>query len=308
MPEWFESGETWYPSKWGADDELGTLNLLTPEKVISATRLVKKGKVYRLGSLLYPGMPGQKMRPVSFLIAHRIYDPEEPSRWPSNSRNKCNNSYGRLEMSDHTGTHLDTLNHISLGDKVYNGIDSKEITTPLGTTKLGIEKVPPIVTRGVMVNVAEIKNKEILDKSYPITIDDTMAYLQKYKLTIERGDAVLFYTGVSKLWMQPQKWLEYGFGGEAPGIGYELAKWLAAKDIAVAGTDCAPHEVCPSDAGSDLKDPVHQYFLTKSGIRTLDGAKLDELARDKVSEFLFIASPLPMQGMTASPISPVAIT
>jgi kynurenine formamidase len=302
--EWFESNDPWYPSKWGPDDEYGSLNALVPEKILRATKLVKEGRVYRLGHLIYHEMPTKTSihGPFYYIVSQRVYDHRPPIR--KQYRNKFGAMLCRLELVDHLGTHIDALNHIAYDNKFYNGVDAYWATTQKGTLKLGIDSTPPIVTRGIMIDVTRIVGREILDKGYAITINDAETFLREEGLKIEPGDAILFYTGVSKLWMEPTKYNE--FFDHSPGVGYELAKWCAEKDPAVVGADTPATEVVPSELG-DVWLPVHQYLITKCGIRIIDNLKLDELAKDKVYEFLFICSPLPIKGGTASPVAPVAV-
>ncbi len=304
MAEWFETAD-WYPSKWGPTDELGTLNALSKEKLLSSVKLVKKGKVYRLAHLIYNEMPVRVglHGPFSFFISQRVYDHRPPIREPT--KNKFGASLGRLEMVDHLGTHLDSLNHVSADNKFYNGIDAFQTTTPKGTLKLGMESVPPVITRGIMVDAALLSSKEILAKGYSVKPAEVERFLKERGLTLEKGDALFVHTGVSKLWMEPTKYNEYF--EEAPGIGFELAKWLDKKDISITGADTPATEVLPAEQeGTRL--PVHQYLLAKCGIRLIDNIKLDELAKDRVYEFLFVCASLPIRGATGSPVVPLAIT
>ena len=303
LVEWFDAAG-WYPSKWGPADELGTLNTLSQEKLLSSLKLVKRGKVYRLGHLIYNEMPTRAALhgPFSFFTSQRVYDHRPPLREPTT--NRFGAALCRLEMGDHLGTHLDSLNHISLDNKFYNGNDAFELTTTMGTLKLGIDSAPPVVTRGIMIDGALLHKKVILDKGYPVTRKDAEEFLKKAGLTVEKGDAVFVNTGASTLWMQPAKYGEYYEA--APGIGYDLAKWLGERDVSIVGADTPATEVVPAELpGTRL--PVHQYLITKCGIRLIDNIKLDELARDKVYEFLFICSHLPIKGGTASPVAPLAL-
>lgn len=303
MAEWYDSPD-WHPSKWGASDELGTLNTLTEEKVLSSLKLVRKGKVYRLGHLIHSEMPVRTALhgPFGFFTSQRTYDHRPPLREPT--ANKFGAALSRVEMSDHLGTHLDALNHVSQNGKLYNGIDAYETSTPRGSLRLGIESSPPIVTRGLMVDVASLRGKDVLDKGYAITPEDASEFLSRQNLKAERGDAIFFHAGVSRFWSDTPKYNEYW--ENSPGIGYALAKWLDKQDVSVAGSDTPGSEVGPPELkGTRL--PVHQYLIAKCGIRLIDNIKLDELARDKVYEFLFICSPLPIRGATASPVAPVAV-
>jgi len=305
MVEWFETEERWYPSKWGENDELGTLNVLSSEKVLKAIRLVKKGRVYLLAHQIFLGMPMRRTGyhgPFFYMLTVRPYDHKPPIRKPT--RNKFGSAICRLELVDHLATHIDALNHISYDNKLYNGIDAFEVSTPSGTLKLGIEKTPPIVSRGVLVDIAGFMGVDVLEQGYAITVKDTEKFLKDHNLNIERGDVVLFNTGVSKFWEEVElyeKYLE-----SSPGVGYELAKWLAERDVAAVGSDAPATEVTPPEL-EETYLPVHQYLITKCGIRIIDRMCLREIAADKVYEFLFVCAPLPIRGATASPAAPLAI-
>ncbi len=303
MPEWFETS-SWFPSKWGPNDELGTLNTLSSKKVLDSLKLVRKGKVYRLAHQIYNEMPVRAALhgPFSFFTSQRVYDHRPPLR--ESTTNKFGATLCRLEMVDHLGTHLDSLNHIAADNKFYNGVDAFQVTTPRGTLRLGIESVPPIITRGIMVDAASLSGKEILEKGHSVAPEDVERFLKAKSLTLEKGDALFVHTGVSKLWMEPSKYIEYFEA--APGVGYDLAKWLDRKDVSISGADTPNTEVLPAELrGARL--PVHQYLIAKCGIRLIDNMKLDELARDETYEFLFVCSSLPIKGATGSPVAPLAI-
>jgi kynurenine formamidase len=240
--------------------------------------------------------------PFSYFTSQRVYDHRPPLREPTT--NKFGAALGRLEMVDHAGTHIDALNHISVDNRLYNGVDAFEVSTPKGSLKLGIETSPPIVTRGVMIDVPSLHGKQILDKGYAVTPKEVETFLTKNRLGVGEGDALFVYTGVSKLWSEPVKYNEYWEA--SPGIGYELAKWLGGREVSVAGADTPGSEVGPPELkGTRL--PVHQYLVTKCGIRLIDNLKLDELAKDGVYEFLLFCAPLPIKGGTGSPVAPVAV-
>jgi kynurenine formamidase len=302
MPEWFESGETWYPSKWGPDDELGTAATLTPQKLLGALGLVRQGRVMSLGHPIFLGMPGRVAThgPFYYLTSQRVYDHRPPIR--TVTKNKFGAALCRFEMTDHLGTHLDALNLIAYDNKFYNGVDAFENTLPSGSQKLGVDTCPPIATRGVLVDAT--RDGQLMEQGEPITVEMTERFLADHHLTIGPGDAVLFHTGVSRLWHQTERYNEYY--EREPGIGYALAKWLGAKDVAVTGADTPSTEVSPAEIeGTRL--PVHQYLITKCGIRLIDNLKLDELAAAGVYEFLFLCAPLRIKGATASPVAPVAM-
>ncbi|HLH86527.1 MAG TPA: cyclase family protein [Thermoplasmataceae archaeon] len=302
MPEWYETNEKWYPSEYGADDQLGTLNHVDSEKVLSAMKLVKKGKVYRLSHEIYNGMPGRQDRhgPFFYLLSQRVYDQRPPFR--EATRNKFGAALCRVEMVDHLATHLDALNHIAFENKFYNGHDAFELSTTWGTPKLGIETTPPIVTRGICVDATG--GRGMMDAGEPISTSLVERFLKEHNISVEPGDAVFFYTGVGKLWSDPKKYNE--FYEKSPGIGIDLAKWLARNKVSVSGSDTPSTEVTPPElAGTRL--PVHQYLITLHGMRLIDNINLNEVMADGVYHFLFMLSPLRIRGATASPVSPIAV-
>jgi kynurenine formamidase len=302
MAEWFESGAPWFPSKWGADDQQGTAATLTESKVLSSLSLVRKGRVLPLGHPIFLGMPGRQAThgPFHYTTSQRVYDHRPPLR--TVTKNKFGAALCRMEMTDHLGTHLDALNHISFDNKFYNGVDAYENTLPTGSYKLGIDTGPPIVTRGILVDATQ--DGVVMEKGTPITVDATENFLTDHRLEVGPGDAVLFHTGVSSLWHQVERYNEYY--ESAPGIGYDLARWLGDRDVSVTGADTPSTEVSPAELeGTRL--PVHQYLITKCGIRLLDNLKLDELAHAGVFEFLFVCAPLRIKGATASPVTPLAV-
>lgn len=301
MTEWFESDEPWYPSKWGSGDVLGTLNVLGAESVLAAARLIRRGRVYRLGHEIFHGMPTKDDAhgPFAYFVSTRPYDDRGAER--SASRNKFGATHCRLEMVDHLGTHIDALNHIAFDNRFYNGVDAYAEITAEGVRKLGMETFPPIVTRGVLVDVAGLHGVDVLDRGYAITVDDAERCLDENGLNIRPGDAVVFHTGLSTSWGDPSQ--QSGYFDSPPGVGYALGKWLADRDVAVVGADNPATEVMPSELpGAFL--PVHQYLMVKHGIRVLDNLKLDELAADRVGEFAFVCAPLPIRGATGSPVTP----
>lgn len=299
--EWYEEENPDLSSKFGKNDELGNLNYITSKKILSSFQLIRNGKVYNLSHVIFNGMADRLTHgPYFFDILLRVYDNDYYKIY----KNKYGASLGRIEMCDHTGTHLDSLNHMAYNNKFFNNIDAYENTANLGSKKLGIEKTIPIITKGIMVDVADIHKKDKLEPGYSITREETENFLNEHNIKIEAGDAVFFYTGLSKEFSNPKAYDKYY--DSSPGIGYELAKFLAEKEVSVSGSDTPSSEVTPPES-ENTRLPVHQYLIAKSGIRLIDNIKLDELSRDKIYEFAFICLPLLIKGATATPVSPVAI-
>jgi len=289
----------WYPSKWGADDEIGALRAITPAQVIEAAQLVKTGTVYNLAHILEEGIPSLSFHGQFLYTTFRRHSLDLKSPGKLNDAGGMNT---RLEMADHTGTHIDALNHISIGERLYNGYLSEEVMGTFGTTKLGIEKTPPIFTRGVLIDVAYFLNEDVLDGGRAISAKEIRDCLEVNNLTVKSGDAVLVRTGWGKYWMSDNS----KFLGPVPGIDLSAAEWLEREGASIVGSDTWNVEVDPAIPAKGA-DAVHQHLITKSGIRMIENLSLEEVSRNRVLEFLFVCLPLRIKGGTGSPITPIAV-
>ena len=282
------------PSKWGAQDERGSANHMKPDSVMRATRLIKTGEVIEIGHVLGPNMP---------FFGTRRFDVHTKRTFmnqPSNRRGS--NEEIVISEIGQVGTQFDGFAHQTHEDSMYNCHKVSEQETRSGFRKLGVEKVGMLMTRGVMIDVAGLKGVDILPDAYEITVADLEAALQRQKLTIQPGDAVLIHTGWGKLWAKDNA----RYVKSCPGVGVKAAEWLVAKDPMLVGADNWPVEVSPNP-DKDLSLPGHQIFLVLNGVHLLENLKLDELAAKGVSEFAFVMQPLKIQGGSGSTVAPVAI-
>ncbi len=282
------------PSKWGAGDERGAANLQGPGQVLKAARLIRSGEVIELGRVLEGSMP---------LFGTRRFEVHTKRTGPSlgTNRRRSNEEIVITEIGQ-VGTQLDMFSHQTIGNELYNCVDTDEIGTRNGFTKLGIEKIGMLFTRGVMVDVAALKGVDTLPQGYEITPADLQAALARQGLSIEPGDAVFIHTGWGRLWGVDN--VKYNSG--CPGIGAAAAEWLAKQDVMLLGADNFPVEVAPNPDKS-ISLPVHQIALVVNGIFLLENMKLDELADKRVYEFAFAVQPLKIKGGTGSTVAPVAI-
>ncbi|PYM64651.1 MAG: hypothetical protein DMD79_06090 [Candidatus Rokuibacteriota bacterium] len=189
--------------------------------------------------------------------------------------------------------------------RYYNGFTEEEMGKPYGLEKLGMENCKPFFTRGILVDAAGLKG-QMLDKGDEIKLADVQAALQREGISegsIKPGDAIFFNTGWGSLWMKDNA----RFNSGCPGIGLEVAKWIADKQASVFGGDTWPTEVVPNP-NPDLAFVVHNELITKHGIYNHENLTFDELIADKVYEFVYVFSPVPLKGATGSPGSPIAIT
>lgn len=294
------AGPEWWPSEWGPDDERGAANLVTPAKVLEAASLIREGRIYELGRTYEQGMPIFGNRHFSLTI------PGLPT-FISGAQNGVvfNDELVSGELGQ-IGTQFDGLGHVGTeidGDYVfYNGFKLSEFGTSYGLTKLGIEKVGALFTRGLLLDVARYKGVERLDPTYIITIEDIEGTLAMEGIDeIRPGDAVLFHTGWGQLWNVDNE----AYGASEPGPGITAIKWLTEKRILLTGADNFAMEAAP---GENPERPIegHQWLLSR-GIYNLENLDLSALAADRVYEFAFIFAPVKLTGATGSPGNPIAV-
>ena len=298
-------GPWWPNAEWGPDDQAGASNRITEEKVMDALQLATSGHIYELGQIYEPGMP---------VFGSRSYTMVLPAKGAAEGKNQlvANEEFLTTQVGQ-VGTQLDGLGHI--GQEVvmedgsteivfYNGVTASEMDTPSGLQRLGIEHIKPIVTRGVLVDIAEYKDVARLPNSYEVTVDDVLGALARQGMSaddLRSGDAVFFRYGWSSLWTQPA-----AYNHNPPGIGVEVARWVAERQLTMIGSDSWCSEVVPNPDPA-LAFPVHQELMMKTGVLNLENLRFDELVADDVDEFLFIVAPIQFKGATGSPVRPIAI-
>jgi kynurenine formamidase len=294
-------GRDWWPSAWGANDERGANNRITPAKVREAAALIKTGRVYPLSQVLETGIPLFGARHVSVTI------PGGPTGGPFGDHQLMYNDEMFSGEIGQVGSQFDGLGHIGnrVGNTIrwYNGLTQEQVGGAYGLQKLGIEKLQPFFTRGILLDVAGFKGADRLPIGYVITVDDVTQTLRRQNIREPgEGDVVLFHTGHSKLWKKDNA--EYNKG--CPGPGKTVANWLVDRKICVVGADNWPVEAVP---GEDEKRPFecHSIWLTMNGIFINENLNLDGLVRDRVYEFAWSFNPLMLKGATGSPGNSVAI-
>ena len=276
------------------------MNYLTPKSVAAALKLGRSGRVFSLGHVLEDGMPLNWFH-QDFIYSTFRSAPEMLKFYSSTfpNKNKVSFTNVRMDMSDHTGTHIDGLNHAAVGFRFYNGVDTRKATTTRGTNTMGIETMPPLISRGVLLDMTLIHR---YDSSEVIDVNDIKNVLSLEHASITHGDTVLIYTGWERFWKKDNQ----KFVSSMPGIGVKCARWLASKEVVAVGSDTQSVEVEPNE--DKRKDGIgHQILIVKNGIHLIENLKLSELARAKVYEFLFICVPLKIKGGTGSPVHPVAV-
>ena len=200
------------------------------------------------------------------------------------------------------GTQFDGFSHQTIGNSMYNCFKVDETATRTGFTKLGVENVGALMTRGVLIDVAAAKGVEMLPDTYEITVEDLQQALQRQNLRLQPGDAVIIHTGWGKLWGTDNT----RYSKTNPGIGAAAAEWLARQDPILVGSDNTGINVSPNP-DPQVSNPVHQIMLVVNGIHLLEHLKLDELAAKQVYEFALVVQPLKIQGGTGSTVAPIAV-
>ena len=348
-------------ARYGKDDQLGSLNEITPKSTARALRLLDGGRevvTYRLGHLMVNGMPGFNTFPPRKYNQRLIalgYTPNELStEWFSTTTRgnegedewrKADRAtkgglgyfqgpvgFGTNNLSAHEerfleggtyqiATQFDNLSHVGVGHVFYNGYDAREFASPTGADKLGMEHVRPFVTRGVILDILELKisqgatgalqtynGTKILANSYRITLEDILAAMKRARLSkIQPGDVVCFRTGWHLLGDDPETYGQYL--ATEPGIYLKEARWLADHRPALVAADTWALEVLP---GVPTSDPgqlftVHQELIVKNGIRIGEGVIVTDLANDGVHEFVYSYSPQYAKGATAGNVAPMGL-
>ena len=289
--------EDWYPSKWGADDTLGAINTLSPEKVIQAARLVKTGKTYRLGVVTGPNTPAYPPRSFSLTVLQLNDGTGTPL-----GTNKATGNDDLMFMWMGIGSQIDGLGHMGLDHVYYNGNRAQDFVQNTGLTKLSVDKLPPIVTRGVLLDMTDHFGTDMLEAGTAFNSKEIKAQARKQGVTIGKGDVVLFHTG----WLNLVGGDNERFMAGQPGLGVDGAEYLASLDVVAIGSDGWALEVLPGEDPA-LAFPVHPVLLAKHGIYILEVMDTRELDKDKVSEFLFVLGQPRFEGSVQAVINPVAI-
>jgi kynurenine formamidase len=266
--------EPWWPSRFGTDDQVGMLNHVDEAKRVEALSLVREGRLYDLSRVLdehVPVFPGRYFRQTLVSTCHHT-----GGNWITELVT------GTMQL----GTHLDTLGHLQIGRRGYNGWTVEELAGGEGLRKLGAETVPQIVTRGWLVDVAPLGVGDVIE---PDTIDG---------LDVQPGDAVFFHTGWGEHWDDADAYL----AGQ-PGPGMALAQRLASLGVALTGCDTWSYGPVPSDPPFEVPMVLNAHH----GVFIAENLDLSALAADGVREFALILTHPRLRGATGAWTAPIAL-
>jgi kynurenine formamidase len=291
-----EQANNW--GRWGTEDERGAANFISAEALRKAVGLVRRGVTYSLSlPIQQVGTPigASRARPV-----HVMTQDASAYRNESDNDEFCD-ADDSIALSVHTGTHIDALSHVWYGGRLYNDFPAAGVSST-GAERLGIERLRSLVGRGVLLDLCSYRGVAHLPGGDAIKPEELEGCANRQGVQFDEGDVLLVRTG----WLttyddtKPDEFFKTN-----PGLGVAAAEWVGARRFAAVGADNFALEVHPSETGNF--GPVHKRLIRDFGCYLIELLNLEELARDKVYEFLFVAAPLMIKGGVGSPINPLAI-
>ena len=295
-------------SPWGKHDELGTLNLMSDSSRLKVLQRIHSGKVYDLAVEYFVGMPSWYALGDPRYQFHMTHTPhgtvvDDPLKLGRSMNEKVSYTGDSITMYTHMGTHIDALNHFGLHGEIYNGYSAHQHAGDKGWSKAGAETIPPIVARGVLIDVAAAKGVSELPPSYRIVPADLRQALERQGTKLEPGDVVLVRTGRMRHFHgENSRYME-----RPPGLGLAAARFLIEDARAMTlGADNMSLETFPVET-EDNWVPVHTYLLAERGVPFMEVVNLEELARDRVYTFAFIGASLKLRGASGAPMRPIAL-
>lgn len=293
------SADECVPSPWGADDQIGAANRVTPERTVAAAELVKKGISHPLGIVIEPGMPAYPPRYTELQVVqpNQQFNADLGVGWEASSNDDV------LQMWLGTGPQLDGLGHMGEAGEFYNCNQGKDFSIITGLTKLDISSIPPMVGRGVMIDIAKQMGVDSLQAGQPITSNDIKAAMKSQGVTVGEGDVVLLHTGYTDatLKQNPSLW-----AGSIPGITNEASVFLAGLKPMAVGADTWGLGAVPPRAGDKIFYD-HVVLLKQHGIYILETMNTGRLADEGVHEFMFVLGQARLKGAVQMIINPVAM-
>jgi kynurenine formamidase len=294
-------------SPWGPDDEIGRLNLMTPASQAAVLARLAPGRTYDLSVEYHIGMPSWQAAGDPHYRIWMTHTPHGNTVADPLGLGEAMNAHvsytgAAISMYTHMGTHIDALVHFGLDGKVWNGFSARDHLGDRGWTRGGAENIPPIIARGVLIDVAAAKGVDMLPDGYRISREDLEAALARQQVTLADGDVVLIRTGRMRRYDDAQAYM-----ANPPGLGMAAARYLVEQGGAmVVGADNLSFERFPSEVEGNYV-PLHTYLLAQTGTPIIELLDLEALARDRVYEFAFIGGSLKLRGSDAAPLRPIAI-
>jgi kynurenine formamidase len=289
--------DDWYPSRYGVGDTLGAIHRLSAGKVLEAVGLVTVGKVYSLGVETGPGSPVYGARKYMMTVLPHGDGTGEPM-----GSNRATGNDDLLVTFMGIGSQLDGLGHMGIDHVYYNGHRAESFVATTGLTKLGTHALPPIATRGVLLDMTRHYGTPMLGEGTAFNRVEIEAAAKAQSLEIGEGDVVLFHTG----WMDLMGKDDERFMSGEPGLGLDGARYLAGLGVVAIGADTWGLEAVPAEDPAQVF-PVHPELLAKNGVYILENMDTRELAADRAWEFLFVLGQPKFVGAVQAVINPVAL-
>ena len=287
--------QDWVPSPFGADDRIGAANHLSQQGVLDAARLITTGKIYSLGIEIREDSPAYGTR--TFEIDIVSANPSIPV-----GTDVVTSNDERVRTSFGIGSQIDGLGHLGIGHQYYNGLTTEDIVRDDGLAELGTHTIPPIVTRGVLLDMTRFFGVDMVEEGTAFNRAEIEAAARAQDVDIRKGDVVLFHTG----WMQLLDEDNERYISRQPGPGIEGAEYLAELGVVAVGADTPALEVIPFEVPGRAF-AVHQTLLAKKGVYILESMNTAELAADGVKEFMFVLGQPKFKGAVQAVINPIAI-
>ena len=284
------------------------LEQLDQSSVVAAAGLIRDGRVYDLDSGRWHGMvPPTSPHPPFQVLTYRTPQGvrnQQDQEWMGANAAAAGWVSELMIGSAHTGTHIDALGHVTCGhdDRLFGGVAGRTAVGDFGLLEHDVSSIPPIVTRGVLVDAAKAAGVDALQGATPVTADLLRRALTRQDVELRRGDVVLVRTG----WMKQWPFVDAGDPG-IPGLTIDAAEFLMDRGAVAVGADNPALELGPSP-DPDNPMPVHVSMLVERGVFILEYVFCEELAADSVYEFCFVCLPLKIRGATGSMVRPIAIT
>lgn len=292
-------------SPFGSDDEIGMLNLLSADAARDVMRRADGGAAIDLSVDMFMGMPSWVKAGDPAFQQWMTHTPRgtvlDDLTGAGDQNELVGYSGDAISMYTHTGTHIDTLNHFGYNGEIWNGFNERQHLSSRHWTKCGADKIPPIIGRGVLFDVAALHGVDMLPENYGIGGADLQAALDRQGVTFRPGDIALVNTGRMSQWPDPVKYID-----NSPGLNLDGAQFLARAGASVIGSDNSALEQMPAQDDENWQ-VVHTYLLGEAGVPIMELVDLQQLAADKLYEFAFIGACLKIRGATGAPMRPLAM-
>ncbi len=292
-------------SEWAPGNQAGAAGrYLTADVTLAALTLAQTGHVIDLGRTVMPGAPANPALMTPYVLSPTVRASDNIAmRRANGGENDAGAILERIGMTSHVGTHIDALGHFAEGDRMYGGRSAEALTTPSGLAELGVENIPPIVTRGICLDLAGLDGAAHLEPGRAVTQSDLEAAFAAAGTPPRPGDVVCLHTGWGRYYdTDPQRYI----AGE-PGIDLTAARYLTSHGVIAIGADTMAVEVLPGADFPKVQMPVHLHCLVEAGVNLIENLCLDEMVAKRITTFCIVIAAVKLKGATGAPLRPLAL-